>query len=279
MNRLCSRIFELRASGRLVAVTRIIVGVASALAALEMWRALRRLLLPTILKLPYFEWLPTIPIEGLWALILVWVVVAVMFVVGCKTRVAGAVLTSMIGYSLLVDQQVYSNHLYLLFLIVLLLTIADSGSAISVDTRQGERATVEGWPLWLLKIQVSIVYIFSAIAKLTPSYLSGEVLTESLKQYGYFTVPMSWRVPVAMKLMSFVAIGIELFIAVGLWSKRLRPIAVVAGVLFHMFIIAALDTSRLSLSIFALEMFAVYVLFFDATRGKLGASAVQHSVQ
>ena len=268
MNRLLSRILRLRASPRLVAIARIMIGITSMLAALEIWRLLPHFLTPTVIKLPYFAWLPVLPPRGVWAFILLWVLAAVAFVIGWKTRIAGAVLACVIGYNLMLDQQLYSNHLYLLFLIVVLMTITDSGAAISMDARRAERATVSGWPIWLLKIQVSIVYIFSAIAKLTSQYLSGEVLTESLKQYGFFTVPMAWRVPLAMKLLAIVAIGMELFVGLGLWSKRLRPLAVIAGVLFHAFIIAALDSSRLSLSIFALEMFAVYLLFFDEGSGK-----------
>ena len=83
----------------------------------------------------------------------------------------------------------------------------------------------------------------------------------------------------AMKLLAIVAIVMELFVALGLWSRRLRPVAVIAGLLFHTFIIAALDSSRVSLSIFALEMFAVYLLFFDDTPGETGTTAVGHGVQ
>ncbi len=59
------------------------------------------------------------------------------------------------------------------------------------------------------------------------------------------------------------AIVLELFIGLALWSRRFRLVAVLAGVGFHAFIIAAIDSSRLSLGIFSLEMFAVYLLFFD----------------
>lgn len=259
-----------------MAVARIMIGVASTLAAFEIWRLLPHFLTSTVIKLPYFDWVPLLSNRSVWAFILLWVLAAIAFAVGWKTRIAGAALVCVIGYSLLLDQQLYSNHLYLLFLIVVLLTIADSGAAISIDARRGERATMPGWPVWLLKVQVSIVYIFSAIAKLTPQYLSGEVLNESLKQYGFFTVPMTWRMPVAMKLLAIVAIVMELFVGLGLWSRRLRPGAVIAGVLFHTFIIAALDSSRLSLSIFALEMFAVYLLFFDDTPSKTGTNSLRH---
>ena len=267
MNPLLSRLLRLRASARVVAIARTIIGISTALAAFEMWRLLRRLLIPTVIKLPYFEWLPMPSAASVWVLILLWVSAAAAFALGWHTRIAGAVLASAIGYSLLMDQQLYSNHLYLLFLIVLLLTVASN------EVAGAGRGTVEGWPIWLLKIQVSIVYIFSAMAKLTSQYLSGEVLTQSLKLEGFLTVPMSWRLPVAMQLLSVIAIAAELFVGLGLWSRRLRTAAAIVGVFFHLFIVAALDSSRLSLSIFALEMFAVYLLFFDDHERQLSPTA------
>ena len=123
-----------------------------------------------------------------------------------------------------------------------------------------------------MKIQVTIVYFFSAVAKITPQYLAGEILTRSLKQEGWLAVPESWRTPAAMSLLAVTSIVAELFIAFGLWSPRLRLFAIIAGTGFHLLIIAVLDSSRLSLAIFALDMFAVYVLFADAKSKQLRRS-------
>jgi hypothetical protein len=251
------RILDLRADARLVAVARITIGATAAIAALEAWRILTRVLVPLVVKLPFFSWVPALPAGALRLFLAVWLIAAGAFAIGWKTRLAGAVLTLITGYTLLLDQRTYSNHLYLLVLLILLLTISDSSAAWSLDARRpGERRElVGGWPVLLMKLQVSIVYFFSALAKLTPQYLSGEVLTSSLK--------LSWRIPEIMSLLAVMSIVAELFIAFALWSSRLRLFAMVAGVGFHLFILAALDSSRLSLGIFALEMFAVYVLFFD----------------
>jgi hypothetical protein len=162
------------------------------------------------------------------------------------------------------DQQTYSNHLYLFFLIMLLLTLADSGAALSVDAlRTGKRDYVVGWPILLLKFQVSLVYGFSALAKLTPQFLSGEVLSQTLKQHGWLTFPYSWRGPQLLTALAVSAIVVEIFIAFGLWKRNLRWVAVLAGVTLHIFIVSMLDSSRLSLGIFALEMLALYPLFFQ----------------
>ena len=256
---------NLRTDAQQLAVARIIIGVNAAFASLEAWRMLSRLLTPIVVKLPVSPWVPVLPSSALRIFIAVWLVAALVFALGWKTRVAGAVLALVTGYTLVLDQQTYSNHLYLLILVILLLTISDSGAAWSLDARRhAARRDVAAWPILLLKIEVTIVYFFSAVAKITPQYLAGEILTRSLKQEGWLAVPQSWRAPAAMSLLAVTSIVAELFIAFGLWSPRLRLFAIIAGIGFHLLIIAVLDSSRLSLAIFALDMFAVYLLFVDA---------------
>ena len=223
---------------------------------------LSRLLNPIIVQLPYFEFIPRLPVSALPLFTGLWVIASTAFLLGWKTRVAGAIVTCLSAYTLLLDQQLYSNHFYLFFVIVLLLTVADSGATLSLDSSLNSRETVPGWPALLLMIQVSIVYGFSALAKLTPQFLSGDVLSQTLKRQGLFAFPQAWRSPGFLSALAVSAILLELFIAAGLWNKRLRWFAVIAGVTLHAFILTTLDSSRLSLGVFALEMFALYPLFF-----------------
>jgi hypothetical protein len=258
------RVLELRANAWPLAVARIIIGINAALASFEAWRALSRLLRPTVVRIPFFPWIPLLPASALPAFIALWLVAALLLVVGWKTRVAGCVLTLVTWYALLLDQQVYSNHLYLLALLILLLTISDSGAAWSLDARQrAAPSDVAAWPIVLLKLQVTLVYFFSAIAKITPLYLSGEVMALMLKNEGWLALPQPWRTPAVMSCLAMASIAAELFIAIGLWSPRLRRFAIVTGIGFHLSILAIMNSSRLSLLIFALSMFAAYVLFVD----------------
>ncbi|HEV7765267.1 MAG TPA: HTTM domain-containing protein [Thermoanaerobaculia bacterium] len=250
------RIIQLRANPQWLAAARMLIGVNAAFASLETWRMLSRVLQPPVVKIPFFPWVPLLPSSALPVFLAVWLLAALLFALGWKTRVAGAVLSLVTGYTLIMDQQTYSNHLYLLFLVILLLTIAEC-------TRRDD---VAAWPILLLKIQITLVYVFSAMAKITPQYLAGEILTRSLKQEGWLAVPQSWRAPDVMSVLAVISIAAELLIAFGLWSRRLRLYAIVAGIGFHLLIIATLDSSRLSLAIFALDMFAVYLLFVDAKK-------------
>ena len=263
LTKLLPWLFQLRADARKLAIARIAVSICSFGFAWENWRLLSRLLNPIIIQLAYFEWVPRLPIRAVPLFIGLWVIASTAFLVGWLTRVAGAMITCLSGYTLLLDQQLYSNHLYLFFLIVLLLTVADSGVALSLDSlRKPGRHTVTGWPALLLMFQVSLVYGFSALAKLTPQFLSGDVLSLTLKRQGWWAFPASWRNPEVLTALALSAIALEVFVAFGLWYGRVRWLAVIGGVALHSFILATLDSSRLSLGVFALEMFALYPLFF-----------------
>jgi vitamin K-dependent gamma-carboxylase-like protein len=277
---LLGRIVDLRTGARLLAATRIIIATNAALAALEAWRMLSRVLKPGIVEIPFLPWLPRFPSSALPYFIAAWLVAALLLALGWRTRIAGAALTLIAGYTLFLDQQTYSNHLYLLFLILFLLMLSDSGAALSLDARrQGTRSDVAAWPVLLLKIEATIVYVFSALAKITPAYLSGEVLTRSLKREGWLAVPATWLSPATMSVLATTSIVAELFIGVGLWSRRLRRFAILAGAGFHLGILATVDSSRLSLAIFALDLFAVYPLFLDADerRPRISACALSFS--
>jgi hypothetical protein len=276
LTRLLTRLLQLRADTRSLAIARITLAFCAFGLAWENWRILLRLLNPMIVQLPYLEWLPRLPVNALPIFVGAWVITSTAFLLGWKTRLAGAILTCLCGYTLLLDQQLYSNHLYLFFLIVLLLSVADSGAALSLDSlRKGSRDTVAGWPALLLRVQVSLVYSFSALAKLTPQYLSGDVLSQTLKRQGWLVFPFSWRSAQVLSVLAVSAIVLELFIAFGLWNERLRWLAVIGGIALHAFILTTLDSSRLSLGVFALEMFALYPLFFQ----RLQLSSRQTSAQ
>jgi hypothetical protein len=265
LTRSIHRTIRERASPAPLAIARVLAALASMLAAFEAMRVLTRLVRPMVVKIPVFPGIPLIPAGARPLFIGTWLLASLLFAIGWRTRSAGSVLGLLIGYTVVVDQQTYSNHLYLLAVVILLLTICDSGAAWSLDARRhGRKADIATWPVLLLKIQVTIVYVFSCAAKVTRPYLSGEILAASLKSEGLLAVPSALHVPPVMSALAIASIAVELFIAFGLWSRRLRPFAICAGLGFHLLILATVDSSRLSLAIFALAMFSMYTLFVDS---------------
>jgi predicted DCC family thiol-disulfide oxidoreductase YuxK len=197
-----------------------------------------------------------------------WLVLAALFGAGLFTTVAGIGLTLTLGAVLFSDQQLYSNHLYLLVLVVGLLTVARSGSALSIDALRGRgAASIPSWPLVLLRVQISIVYLFAGLSKLNATFLSGTVVAVTLRREGPLAVPAEWRTFEPMAAFSLLAILTELFLAAALWLPRWRRAAFVVGLGLHVGI-AVWFVPTGQLAIFSLIILAPYLLFLEvAPRG------------
>ncbi|MFQ5968412.1 MAG: HTTM domain-containing protein, partial [Acidimicrobiia bacterium] len=246
---------------RPVGFVRIVVGAAALLRAWEGVKIMWPLTRPEILRLPNAEWAPEPTPALVIAVLVVWVAAALAFTLGLRTRAAGGVLFIVLGVVLLSDQQAYSNHLSRLALLVLLLTVGDAGAAMSLDSRVSPRETVPAGPILLMKAQISIVYGFAALTKLNAGFLGGGVLAAQLGT-GFVPVPDGLRVPVVMMTLAGLVVVLEAFLALGLWSRRYRPAALVLGLAFHVSIVLLMDPA-VQLVVFALEMLAVYLLFLD----------------
>lgn len=258
------RLLDRHAAPFAAGMARILVGVAAILKALQIVPVIGRFDLPEVLRVPYFEWAPSVSDLPALATGVVWVGAAALFAAGLGTTVAGVVLTGTMAFVLLSDQQLYSNHLYLLILLTGLLTVARSGSALSLDARLGRgRPSIPEWPLFLLKVQVSVVYLFAGLSKINGTFLSGTVVAVTLRRDGPFAIPLEWRQFELMAAASVVAILSEMFLAIALWLPRWRRTAFVLGLFLHVGIaIWFVPTGQLL--VFLVIILAPYVLFLDA---------------
>lgn len=259
-----SDIFTRRINARQVGFVRIVIGVAAALAAVEGFEALRDLAGLQVLKAAE-PWWPQLHRGSALIYGTVWTLAALAFTAGFLTRTAGYVLTLLIGYHILRDQNLYLNHLYLLTLLILLITVADSGRALSIDALLGRAAsTVDYWPVWLIKVQITIVYVFSAVNKLThPTFMDGQVL------FNKFHLGPIESVPALAPALAVLVVAIEIFIAIGLWIPALRGAAFVAGLIFHIVIwlTAGWSLYFMGLFVFSIIMLAPYLFFLSLETG------------
>jgi hypothetical protein len=261
---------------RPVAIVRMLVGLAAIGFALEAWANIGRVLSPQVVDMPYVAWYPSLPVATLPLFIGLWLCAALAFALGLGTRLCGAILTLSMAYTLFFDQQLYSNHLYLATLVVLLLTIAESGARFSLDARRsGGRDLILEWPILLLKIQISIVYFYAALLKVNPQYLSGAMLASFWPFNELAALPGGWSSVQILPFLAVISILTELFLAVALWVPRLRWLALAVGVGFHMVIIwtggAQPGVPDIPFAIFALVTVAPYALFFDFPPGRVAA--------
>jgi len=85
--------------------------------------------------------------------------------------------------------------------------------------------------LHLVRVQLSVVYFFGALHKLTPAFLSGERLEAiAVEQWFGSDLPGPHGLYVAAALLTVVA---ELVLALGLWLPRLRAPLAGLGVALH----------------------------------------------
>jgi hypothetical protein len=207
------------------------------------------------------------------------VVLAVLVVVGRRARPALA-LAALVGtFVLACDRLQFHNNRYALFCYALLLSLTPCDRSVHLGP-----PTPRTGPLWgarLAGTQLALVYIASGGSKLLDAdWRSGQVLLERLHLYGAQAlaagVPtplMEWlSQPGTTSALAKLAIATELLLAVGLWSKRTRVLALWWGVWFHLVIEA---TSRVEgFTWLTLAMYGVFVtpdvrarrVLFDGTR-------------
>ena len=246
---------------RPLGLARIIIGIAAVIRSYVAWRVLSRLAEPEVLKIPYAEWLPEPSLGLAISVVGVWAVAAVLFTIGWRVALSGPILLGAIVITLSLDEQAYSNHLYLMAWLVLLLTLASAGSGINI-ARQ-DRLIVR-WPVFLIMLQASLVYGFSAFTKFNESFLSGSVLASTLGR-GVIPFPERLITPQVLSLVAAGVVFVELFVAIFLWRRRLRPIAFLLGLALHLSI-TLLMTDTLELLVFSLEMMAIYPLFLSRSK-------------
>lgn len=246
-------------SARPVGLTRIIVGIAALIRGIVAWDILTRFRTPLTVQMPVVDWLPSPSSFAALAIVAVWIAAAAAFTFGWHTMVSGPALAAAIAAYLFLDHQTYSNHLYLMLLLVILLFVANSGAALSIEHSNRQVAT---WPITLIKVQISIVYLFTAITKLNSDFLTGRVLAGTARD-GVVDLPEFIRTPRLLAIMAVAVVATELYLAIFLWRPAFRPAAIVLGFGLHV-AIPLLLTPFAELAVFSLLMFATYPLFLDS---------------
>ncbi len=252
-----------------LAPARVLVGIAAILKSAMLIGAARDVFSPGGINFPWFSFLPVPSVTAVWAVLAVWVAAAIAFTIGRQARMAGVVLSVCIAIVMFSDRHLYSNHLYLLLLLVALLTAAQLRSQRASDASDNNRARALTplWPLMLIRVQISVVYFYAAITKLNNDWLIGESVGSSLMGTapGQLFISLVGR-PGAIAVAA-ATIVLELWLSFALWTESRVRVAIVLGVLFHVGIVIMM-LPRSDLVVFTLLMVAGYTAFWpDEVRG------------
>jgi Vitamin K-dependent gamma-carboxylase len=230
-------------------IARIGIGLSATIKAIELWPLLNRLVTdPRIVEMPLAPWPRPSPEAAAW-LVAAWAGLGMALAAGLSVPVTGALLAAIVGYVVTLDQQTYSNHLYLLSLASLLIGLAHT-------ERHREPAAA------LLRWQLIIVYAFAAASKVTPTFLSGTVIAQNLRPF--WGELASGR---TLALLSVTAVVAEGFVAWGLSRRKWRVAGAIVGVGLHVgFIVMIRQT--LAMIVFAVICLSMYPLFWSDDRRK-----------
>jgi hypothetical protein len=245
-----------RVDGRPVAATRMVLAGALAIVVVESGATLHGIA-EGRMRYPLLEWLPGPSPQAVLAYVALGLVASVLLLAGVLAGPAAALGSALGVWALVWDQQTYSSHLVLCTLLLAYLAFARSGTRLSLAARlrprsPGTSRTVPWWPQLLVLTQVAVVYLFTALSKMNPVFLSGEPLAG----WTWFSGP-GWF----FQAMAFGTVAVELFLAVGLWIPRVRVLAVLAGMALHTGIVVGLDHLNVVLLAFALTTTSTYWLF------------------
>lgn len=184
---------------------------------------------------PYVGWLADLPPWFFTTVMGLGVVAALAMAAGIVPRATTKITFAVVVYHLLLSAtNVHHNRSYLAIVLGVL--------AVSRCERD---AVAPAWPLWLLRVECSVVYAASATSKLLdPDWASGTVtwlrVVHQEAQVRASVLPdVVVDVLIDRSAHRLFAPGIlltELAIAFGPWFRRTRPWALGLAVLFHVMI-------------------------------------------
>lgn len=241
---------------RPLGLARIAVGLAAVIRVFVAIPVLLRLTQDDIVLIPYAVWIPTPTLSMVVVIVTIWLVSAVLFTIGWRLAISGTVLSLSIALVLALDQQTYSNHLYLMLWLTVLLTLARAGAGLAVGDRK-ER--VIRWPVILIMVQLVIVYGFSGLSKINDGFLSGSVLAGSLDS-GILPFPEALMTPLFLSILASIVVVVEVALALLLWFSRYRPLMFVLGLGLHVSITLFMSATG-ELAVFSILALSLYPLF------------------
>ena len=209
-----------------------------------------------------FEWVKPWPGIGMYVHFAVLGLAAVGIALGWRYRLSATIFAIAFPYVFLLEQATYLNHFYMLCLLGALMPFLPLHRAWSIDADRNPRLrsdTAPVWVLWVLRLQIGIVYTFGGIAKLNPDWLRGEPMRTWLAERTDFPVigPLFVHEPVVWGF-TYGGLLLDLLLVPALLWRRTRPFAFLAAVSFHL-----LNARLFQIGIFPWFMLAATTLFFD----------------
>lgn len=185
-----------------------------------------------------FGWIKPLPGIWLYGVYGVLALAALGIALGAFYRVSTVLFWLLFTYTELLDKTYYLNHYYFISLLGLLLILLPLQQWAAVDSWRRPAiaaATVPHWCLWVVRLQLGLVYCFAGVAKLKADWLLDAMpLRIWLAANSDFPLIGSLFATVWLPyLMSWSGALYDLSIPFFLLQRRTRPWAYLAVIGFH----------------------------------------------
>ena len=166
-------------------------------------------------------------------------ILGILIMLGAKYRFAIISFTILWTAVYLAQKSAYNNHYYLLAVISFYMCFLPANKYKSLDAKWNPKIKSEVMPYWvslLFILQISMVYVFAAIAKFYPDWLDGTFTRNLLSNSTQIAFLKSLFAEKLFYLfIAYAGILFDLLIVPFLLFKKTRTIAFIASLVFHIF--------------------------------------------
>jgi Vitamin K-dependent gamma-carboxylase len=157
------------------------------------------------------------------------------------------------GYAYFVSQLDSFQHHYLMWLLLVVLCfVPTQPTSIGAD----HRSWLRSWALRLLLVQLAIVYVWAAIAKMDGPWLDGTLLMRQVHTSTMRTLIGG----IGYRTAAIAVLATELTLATALCNRRLWWLALPLGIALH----GGVEMIDLDIGLFSYFMLALYLLLVPA---------------
>jgi len=218
------------------------------------------------------------------AIVIGWVVLlaaAIALTVGWHSRLAAVLVVVLILSFHRRDPYIFNAGDIVVRLEAIFLAVSPCGAALSLDQRRRAGAFWSAqsrpvWPIRLLQVQLSIIYLASVQTKLAgQSWLQGTAVSYALRLEDMQRLPPPDSVTtnaLIMNAATWGAMAVELAVGILVWNRRCRPWVVAAGVALHL----GIDIN-IEVGIFSYAMFVLYLAWISPDTVQRLPETVKHA--
>jgi hypothetical protein len=209
-----------------------------------------------------FEWLQPLPENWMYLYYVVMGIFGLFVMFGYKYRFSIIAFTLLWTATYLMQKSAYNNHYYLLIILSFLMIFQPANTYLSVDAKKNPSIVNHAMPQWckyVIILQMAIVYIYGAIAKIYPDWLDTTVVEifMSLKQH-YYIIGDFIQLKGFHYFIAYSGIAFDLLVVPLLLWKRTRKFAFFASIFFHLF-----NSIVFQVGIFPYLSLAISLFFFE----------------